>query len=48
MKIVSWFLAAVITLSLAFSVSADPKRIGYIVNYGTHRVVSKRYIWITI
>ena len=36
MKIVSWFLAAVITLSLAFSVSADPKRIGYIVNYGTH------------
>ena len=25
MKIVSWFLAAVITLSLAFSVSADPK-----------------------
>ena len=36
MKIVSWFLAAVITLSLAFSVSANPKRIGYIVNYGTH------------
>ena len=36
MKIVSWFLAAVITLSLAMSVSANPKKIGYIVNYGTH------------
>ena len=36
MKIVSWFLAAVITLSLTLSVSANPKRIGYIVNYGTH------------
>ena len=36
MKIVSWFLAAIITLSLAMSVSANPKRIGYIVNYGTH------------
>ena len=36
MKIVSWFLAAVTTLSLTFSVSANPKKIGYIVNYGTH------------
>ena len=36
MKIVSWFLATVITLSLAMSVSANPKKIGYIVNYGTH------------
>ena len=36
MKIVSWFLATIITLSLAMSVSANPKRIGYIVNYGTH------------
>ena len=27
MKIVSWFLAAVITLSLAMSVSANPKKL---------------------
>ena len=33
MKIVSWFLAAIITLSLAMSVSANPKKIGYIVKY---------------
>ena len=36
MKIVNLFLAAVITLSLSFSVSANPKKIGYIVNFGTH------------
>ena len=36
MRIISIILTGLIGLMLTFSVQANPKRIGYIVNYGTH------------
>jgi ABC-type sugar transport system substrate-binding protein len=36
MKIISIFLSLLITIIFSLSVQANPKRIGYIVNYGTH------------
>ena len=36
MKIISWLMAFVITATLSLSSFANPKKIGYIVNYGTH------------
>ena len=36
MKIISILLSLLITIIFSLSVQANPKRIGYIVNYGTH------------
>ena len=36
MRIISIILTGLLGLMLTFSVQANPKRIGYIVNYGTH------------
>ena len=36
MKIFSWLLTIVIATTLSFSSFANPKKIGYIVDYGTH------------
>ena len=36
MKILSWLIALVVSITFSLSSFANPKKIGYIVNYGTH------------